>query len=629
MPAGTLIFPADSKTAKALDAAGQQGGMWFERNVGVAMPKTSVVADAPKIAILVNSVPSSGADTDGCLDRIFGAANVKYVATVNGAASLENSSTNPLNGFNVIYNAGGSWPSSAATIASNLPATIRSTGATESGTTVTITMASGTTLPGTLKVGSSVTIAGVGVAGYNGTFTVASVPSATTFTYTNPTSGLANSGNGTVTSTDVVAGASETGDTVTITMGSAYLGSITTGSSVTIAGVGVAGYNGTFTVTGTPSASQFTYTNPTTGLADSGGGTVTSADVNALAKTRLSAFFAHGGGYIATSTSTSGFSFLSSAIPALVAGSLTQGSQSAYGGIAQWANVAGANSPISGAYPSIDTMFLPANTTYFSAIPSSDVTVDAQYPANIATIGPANGFLSGMWLNRDAAANNAPVLVHGSTTAGSRYVAYATNPFSRYDAEREWPLIVQAALWSDLKDEGQIAFTVTATAGANGSVTPSGATTVAVGNDETYTIKPNAGYHVADVLVDGSSVGAVTTYTFKNVAEDHTISATFAVSPAWKISFSLSKTSVKVNTKVRFYGAVSSDGTPATGSVKIQRKKSGGSWATWRTASLNAAGKYSITVKMTSKATWYFRTMKAGDSDHAKTYSRERKLRVH
>ena len=139
------------------------------------------------------------------------------------------------------------------------------------------------------------------MAGYNGTFTVTSVPSVTTFTYTNPTSGLANSGNGTVTSTDVVAGASETGDTVTITMGSAYLGGITTGSSVTISGVGVAGYNGTFTVTGTPSTTQFTYTDPMTGLASSGGGTVTNADINALARVALNDFFARGGGYIATS----------------------------------------------------------------------------------------------------------------------------------------------------------------------------------------------------------------------------------------------------------------------------------------------------------------------------------------
>ena len=147
--------------------------------------------------------------------------------------------------------------------------------------------------------------------------------------------------------------------------------------------------------------------------------------------------------------------------------------------------------------------------------------VDAQYPHAISTIGPANGFLSGMWLNRTAAANDAAVLIHGSPRR-SRYVAYATNPFSRYDAEREWPLIVQSALWSDLTDEGQIAFTITAADAVNGTLSPSGAKTVAVGNDETYTIKPDTGYHLVDVLVDGASVGAVTSYKFDNVAEDHT-----------------------------------------------------------------------------------------------------------
>jgi len=532
MPAGSLIFPADSKTAAALDAAGQQGGMWFERNVGVTMPATSVVADAPRIAILVNSVPSSGADTDGCLDRIFGAANVKYVATTSATGSLETSSTNPLNGFNVIYNAGASWPSNSANVAPNLPATIaasnaRTPGATESGTTVTITTASA--LPGTVKVGSSVTAAGVGVAGYNGTWTVTATPSTTQLQYTNPTTLLATSGGGTVTGSDVVAGATELGNTVTITMTNAYVGNLAAGSSVTIAGVGVAGYNGTFTVVGTPSATQFTYTNPTSSLADSGGGTVTSTDVNGLVRSRLNAFMANGGGYIATNTSTSGFSFLTAATPsAFVAGSLTQGSQNAYGGIAQWSNVAGDASPISGPYPNADYMFLPANTTYFSAIPSSNVTVDAQYPSNIATIGPANGFISGMWLNRDAAANNAAVLIHGATTVGGRYVAYANNPFSRYDAEREWPLIVQSALWSDVTDEGQITFAISAADTTNGSISPSGDKMVAVGNDQAYTIKPDSGYHVSDVLVDGTTVGPVGSYTFTNVAVDHTISATFA-----------------------------------------------------------------------------------------------------
>jgi hypothetical protein len=168
------------------------------------------------------------------------------------------------------------------------------------------------------------------------------------------------------------------------------------------------------------------------------------------AQARLTAFFGGGGGYIGTSVSTRDFSFLSDA--GLVNGSLTQGSQSAYGGIAQWVNAGGIDSPISGAYPSIDFMFLPSNTTYFTSLPDG-AEVDGQYPKNIATIGPQNGYVAGMWLNRDPAANSAPVLIHGDTTADSRYVAYATNPFSRYDAEREWPLIVQAALWSDLTDE--------------------------------------------------------------------------------------------------------------------------------------------------------------------------------
>ena len=135
-----------------------------------------------------------------------------------------------------------------------------------------------------------------------------------------------------------------------------------------------------------------------------------------------------------------------------MSGSLTQGSQSAYGGIAQWINAGGAGSPISGAYPGIDFMFLPGNTTYFTALPDG-AQVDGQYPHTIATVGPQIGYVAGMWLDRDAAANSAPVLIHGLTTSDSRYVAYATNPFSRYDAEREWPLIVQAALWSDQTDD--------------------------------------------------------------------------------------------------------------------------------------------------------------------------------
>jgi hypothetical protein len=72
-------------------------------------------------------------------------------------------------------------------------------------------------------------------------------------------------------------------------------------------------------------------------------------------------------------------------------------------------------------------------------------------------------------------------------------------------------------------------YTITATAGANGSINPSGTVTVSHGDNQDFTITPDTGYHVADVVVDGSSVGAVTSYTFTNVTADHTIEASFEI----------------------------------------------------------------------------------------------------
>lgn len=70
---------------------------------------------------------------------------------------------------------------------------------------------------------------------------------------------------------------------------------------------------------------------------------------------------------------------------------------------------------------------------------------------------------------------------------------------------------------------------ITATAGANGSIAPSGAVTVSHGQSQTFTITPNTGYHIADVIVDGASIGAVTSHIFAGVTSDHTIHATFAI----------------------------------------------------------------------------------------------------
>ena len=74
-------------------------------------------------------------------------------------------------------------------------------------------------------------------------------------------------------------------------------------------------------------------------------------------------------------------------------------------------------------------------------------------------------------------------------------------------------------------------FTIQATAGAGGSINPSGSVSVIYGGSQTFAMTANTDYHIVDVTVDGSSVGAVSSYSFTNVQADHTISATFAPVP--------------------------------------------------------------------------------------------------
>ncbi|GAA4762650.1 MULTISPECIES: InlB B-repeat-containing protein [Flavobacterium] len=79
-------------------------------------------------------------------------------------------------------------------------------------------------------------------------------------------------------------------------------------------------------------------------------------------------------------------------------------------------------------------------------------------------------------------------------------------------------------------------FAISANAGVNGSISPNGVTNVNCGSNQTYTITPNAGYLVQDVLVDGVSLGSITSYTFNNVTATHTISVTFT-SPCFSEDF--------------------------------------------------------------------------------------------
>jgi len=113
-------------------------------------------------------------------------------------------------------------------------------------------------------------------------------------------------------------------------------------------------------------------------------------------------------------------------------------------------------------------------------------------------------------------------------------------------------------------------FTISASAGSNGSISPSGGITVAGGNDQSFTITASAGYQIADVLVDGNSVGAVSAYTFSNVSSDHSIQASFA--PIATAAFTISA-SAGSNGSVSPSGSIAVDAgdsqqfaiTPASG----------------------------------------------------------------
>jgi hypothetical protein len=72
-------------------------------------------------------------------------------------------------------------------------------------------------------------------------------------------------------------------------------------------------------------------------------------------------------------------------------------------------------------------------------------------------------------------------------------------------------------------------FTITASADLGGSITPSGAVAVVASSTQSFTITPDTGYHIADVLVDSVSAGTVTSYDFTDVQADHTIQASFAI----------------------------------------------------------------------------------------------------
>ena len=172
-------------------------------------------------------------------------------------------------------------------------------------------------------------------------------------------------------------------------------------------------------------------------------------------------------------------------------------------------------------------------------------------------------------------------------------------------------------------------YTITSSAGANGSIAPSAPQTVSHGADSgAFAISPSTGYHIADVRVDGVSVGALSTYTFTNVTANHTISATFAANAktASLTSINASATTIRYGSTVRLFGYVVPNAQGQQ--VTIQRYLGAGRWANLTTATLATNSSYTRTISKMSRGTWYFRTVYSGTTTVAGSTSRYVKVVV-
>jgi hypothetical protein len=167
-------------------------------------------------------------------------------------------------------------------------------------------------------------------------------------------------------------------------------------------------------------------------------------------------------------------------------------------------------------------------------------------------------------------------------------------------------------------------YTITPSAGAGGSISPSTAWTLASGSSITFTITPNSGYRVATLTVDGSQVSGVGSYTFTNVTANHTISATFALNEGSAASLTIATSAASVTRGRQF--TLSGLMTPTPGTVglgvHVEVKKPGKSYYSYSSNRIVYAGvggkaswqyKYN-TLKTQAKGTYMFRVVFDGNT---------------
>jgi hypothetical protein len=128
---------------------------------------------------------------------------------------------------------------------------------------------------------------------------------------------------------------------------------------------------------------------------------------------------------------------------------------------------------------------------------------------------------------------------------GSNYGHYWTQDFGRQEGLSTCP--------------GVAAYTIVASAEAGGNISPAGEISVQAGGSQTFTITPDTGYGVQDVVVDGTSMGIVLNYTFSDLNLDHSILVAFDLNTSAPVADAGSAQVVEVGDTVTLDGANSWD----------------------------------------------------------------------
>jgi hypothetical protein len=476
---------------------------------------------------------------------------ISSLASVSGTLSITSATGTKTFTGNVIVNNGGTWNNSANSTVS-FAGNLQNDGTFTAGTAIQTFTGAAKTYSGVNPISiPSITISGTYT--NNGTLTV-STALAGAGTLTNGATGILNIGQATAPAPTITATAA--GNTVNYNAAGAQTIKATTYSNLTLSGSGaktVTGstVNGTLSLQGTATAAGTipTYGGSavieyagsgaqTTGI-EMGAAVAPGVKINNASGVTLSANKTFNG----TLTFTTGK--LATGANTLTAGTISGASTTSYvnGNLLKTFPTGG---PTTRTFEVGDAgTYAPVSVTINNVTVAGSLTTKttgSEHP-NIATSGlNSSKDVNRYWTLTNTAMtfNNYSTTLNwqaGDVDGGANTSNFIAGKFNTPN----WALATSTGQtvtsvtasgltsFSDFAVGEPASFTITASAGANGSISPSGAVSVTNGNNQHFSIVPNTGYHVDSLIVDGTPIAADTQYTFNNVTANHTIRAAFAI----------------------------------------------------------------------------------------------------